>query len=134
MQIEEDEGRASAAKKNQAEERRKVLARLAQLDEELEKDDATSREHSTRPDLMTEDIMGDLYGDNGQPSEDEVSSSENMSEGEKENLRMATPPDSSDLDDCDLAGVESRSDDDGEVTNTGRRNAKKKSAVSVQRL
>lgn len=137
-QIEEDEAQANAAstaKKNQdAEQRRKLLQQLAQLDGALEEDDATLREHSTRPDLLTEDIMGNLYGDNGQQSEDEASSPENMSEGDKENFRMATPSDSSDLGDCDHAGAESRSDDDQEVTDTGRRNATKKSAVSVQRL
>ena len=143
-QIEEDEARANTAataKKNQAAEQgRQRLAHLAQLDEMLEKDDATLRQHSTRPDLVTEDIIGDLYGDNGQQSEDEALSSENMSEGDIETFQMTTPPDSSDLDGYDHAGVESGSessnvsDGDWEITNTGRRNAKKKSAVSVHRL
>jgi hypothetical protein len=140
-QIEEDEARANAAstaKKNQAaEQRRQRLANLAQLDEVLEKDDATLHQHSTRPDLVTEDIMGDLYGDDGQQSEDKSLSSENMSEGDIENLQMTTSPDSSDLDGYDHAGVESgseSSDGDREITNTGRRNARKKSAVSVHRL
>jgi hypothetical protein len=108
------------AKKNKEEIRCKLLAHLAELDDKLKKDEATLHKHSTRPDLMTENIMDNLCSDNGQQSENEVLSSENVSEGNKENLRTATPSNSSDLDDSNHAGVESRSDDDREVTNTGK--------------
>lgn len=86
----------------------------------MEDEDDAMRTHATRPDLMTVDVICD----DGE-SEKEGSGSEDVDEGGEENLRIMTPPASSDFDNSDHAGGDGGSDNDcGSLSK----------AVSVHRL
>ena len=102
QQINEDDARkkaAAAAKKNKIEEnRRTVLAHIAQLEESMEAEDEATDMHVTRPDLLTADSH--LTSDDGESegNDADFDLEDDDDDNGKENCRIMTPLASTDID------------------------------------
>ena len=97
----------------------------------MEEEDAAMHMHAIRPDLMLADSMSD-DGESDNKDPDSGSDLDDLDGADKENLRIMTPPGSSELNDYEYAGGNGRSDNCGRVSNGGK--ARKTITVSVHRL
>ncbi|KAI9456209.1 hypothetical protein F5148DRAFT_1377964 [Russula earlei] len=104
-QVQEDNAATLARREDEEENRRSVLNRVAQLEDLIELEEQTLHAHSSRPDLCVS---------KRQPQQYEHDSEEHGSDrdGDKENLRIMTPPLSTELDDFNAQ------DDTGDTDNS----------------
>ncbi|KAI9455129.1 hypothetical protein F5148DRAFT_1377533 [Russula earlei] len=127
-QVQEDNAATLARREDEEENRRSVLNRVAQLEDLIELEEQTLHAHSSRPDLCVS---------KRQPQQYEHDSEEHGSDrdGDKENLRIMTPPLSTELDDFnaqDDTGDTDNSEGESHLMAT-MRNASRKRPVKPKR-